>query len=62
MENTIIRDSAKSKGIKLWMVAEALHIQDSAFSRKLRRELPKEEQEKILTVIEQLARAKQEAV
>ena len=54
--NYDIRTLARSRGVKLWEIAEALHIQDSAFSRKLRHELPQDQKEKILTIIDQLAK------
>ena len=53
--NKEIRSAAKSAGVLLWEIANRLGIQDSAFSRKLRRELPPEEKEKILGIIEELA-------
>ena len=42
-------------GVKLWQVAERLGINDGNLSRKLRRELPEEEQEKLLEIIRELA-------
>ena len=62
MNNVEIRISAKERGVKMWEVAEALHIHDSAFSRKLRKELPQEEKGKILEIIDRLAQEKQEAI
>lgn len=56
MNNIEIRSSAKSKGVRMWQIAEALHIADSAFSRKLRHELPQEEKAKILAIIDDLAK------
>lgn len=56
MANETIKNYAKQNRVRLWEVAERLGIQDSALSRKLRKELPQEEKEKILTVIENLAR------
>lgn len=53
--NKAIRSAAKAAGVLHWEIAEKLGMQDSAFSRKLRRELPTEEQEKILGVIDALA-------
>ena len=53
--NVEIRNSAKEKGVKLWRVAEALGMADSAFSRKLRHELEEEEKNRVLSAIEQLA-------
>lgn len=58
--NKEIRAAAKEAGICLWEVAEKLNIQDSAFSRKLRRELPTEDREKVLSIIRELSQMKME--
>lgn len=55
MSNQDIRRTAAGSGVKLWQVAEALRIADCSLSRKLRRELPAEEKEKIFTIIRELA-------
>ena len=60
--NIEIRDSAKKNGVKLWMVAEALGMADSAFSKKLRHELAVDERERVLSVIDQLAAGNVEVV
>lgn len=52
--NGEIKEYAKSKGVKLWQVAECLLIQDSALSRKLRHELPDAEKERIRGIIDRL--------
>lgn len=59
--NTDIRERAKSKGIKLWQIAEVLHINDGNLSRKLRRELPQDEKERIFAIIDELAQQKKTA-
>lgn len=59
MTNQDIRRSAAGAGVKLWQIAEALGIADCSLSRKLRRELPAEEKEKIFGIIRELS---QEAV
>lgn len=56
MYNKDLRSAAGACGVRLWQIADALGISDSAFSRKLRKELPQEEKDKILAVIEQLAK------
>lgn len=56
MANETIKNYAKQNRVRLWEVAEGLGIQDSALSRKLRKELPPGEKEKILALIEKLAR------
>lgn len=53
--NAEIRRAAKNAGVCLWQVAERFGINDGNFSRKLRRELPPEEREKILGIIDELA-------
>ncbi|MBD8989367.1 MAG: hypothetical protein EGQ87_00095 [Clostridiales bacterium] len=56
----VIRSASKSAGVRLWQIAEALGIQETALSRKLRHELPTEEKNKILGIIEALAQERQE--
>ncbi len=53
--NSMIRDYARLKKVKLWQVAEKLGLHDSNFSRKLRHELPAEETEQIIQIIDDLA-------
>lgn len=60
MHNKEIRVAAKNAGIRLWEVAEAYGISDNNFSRKLRKELPQEEKDKILAIIDKLAKERQE--
>jgi lambda repressor-like predicted transcriptional regulator len=56
VKNQDIRDAAKKSGIKLWQIAEKLGIWDATLSRKLRKELPQEEKEKIIGIIAELAK------
>lgn len=56
MNNKDIRNAAGSYGIRLWQVAEAIGMNESAFSRKLRKELPEMEKAKIMEAIEKLAK------
>ena len=58
--NKEIRRAAKSAGVCLWQVAERIGVNDGNFSRKLRRELPSQEKEKILGIIALLAKEKAE--
>ena len=62
MNNKEIRNAAGGYGLKLWQVAEAIGMNESAFSRKLRRELPHEEKQRILEAIDRLAQEKREVV
>lgn len=59
MTNYEIRERAKSAGVKLWQIAEELGMNDGNFSRKLRRELPLNEQQKIFEIIDRLEEARQ---
>lgn len=54
MNNQEIRKSALKFGIKQWQIADKLGIREETFSRKLRYELPQDEKERILSIIEEL--------
>lgn len=56
MKNQDIRRMAAGAGVKLWQIADALGIADCSLSRKLRKELPQEEKEKIFSIIQRLSR------
>lgn len=56
MKNQDIRKTAAGSGVRLWQIAEALGIADCSLSRKLRKELPDDEKEKIFSIIDQLAK------
>ena len=58
-ENMRIRTAAKQYGVMLWEIAERIGINDSNFSRKLRRELPEDDQQKIIEVIKDIAHSKE---
>ena len=55
MSNNDIRTRAKEKGVYLWKIADRLGITDNWFSRKLRKELPMDEKERIFKIIDELA-------
>lgn len=52
LANERIRRAAGGYGLKLWQVAEVLNMTDSSLSRKLRKELPEEEQNRIIAEIQ----------
>lgn len=56
MTNNAVRLYAAGKGIRLWQIAEKLGIADCNFSRKLRKELPQEERDRIFAIIDELER------
>ena len=49
--NERIREEAFKKGVRLWEIAERFGMADTAFSRKLRKELSPEDTEKALNYI-----------
>lgn len=58
MKNKDIREAAKRAGVCLWEIAERLGMNDGNFSRKLRKELSSQEREKIMEIINELAKEK----
>lgn len=56
MTNLEIRRAAGGAGIKLWELAEALGVADATLSRKLRRELPNDEKQRVLEIIDRLSK------
>jgi len=58
MENIDIRTEAKTAGVKLWEIAEALKYQPSNFSCLLRRELPEKEKRKVRGIIADISASK----
>lgn len=60
MANETIREAAASHGVKLWEVADHLGIADSTLTRKLRKELPSNEQQNIMSIINSIAESRME--
>ncbi len=54
MANELIKSVASAAGVRLWQIADKLKMNDGNFSRKLRKELPVAEQERILAIINEL--------
>jgi len=52
MANKDIKRAIGGRGLTQWQVADALGISEATFYRKMRNELPAEEKQKILAVIE----------
>lgn len=57
MNNLEVRAAIKHARLFGYEVAEALGISETHFSRKLRKEMPPEEKERVLAAIEKLAKA-----
>ena len=55
MCNLDVRRAAAGSGVRLWQVADALGIADAQLSRKLRKELPDEEKQKIFEIIRNIS-------
>lgn len=55
MCNKDIREYAQNHNVKLWQIANALHINDGNFSRKLRVELTEDKKAEIFKIIDELA-------
>lgn len=55
MCNIDVRCAAAGSGVRLWQVADALGIADAQLSRKLRKELPDEEKQKIFEIIRNIS-------
>ena len=53
MANTKIKVAMVEAGMKQWEVARLMGIHEAVLSRKLRNELPEEEQERIIALIRQ---------
>lgn len=59
--NNDIRTRATAKGVRLWQIADKLNINDGNFSRKLRKELPDTEKQRIFAIIDEIAAEKENA-
>ena len=53
MNNTIIRMTLAETGLKYWELSRLLNISEATLSRRLRDELPAEEQDRIVDLIRQ---------
>lgn len=59
MRNIDIHEAFEKSGVKKWEVAERLGIADTTFSKRLRKELPASEKEKILQAIREIQKEKE---
>ncbi len=57
-KNKRIKDALYKHSLKQWELAELMGINEFSLSRKLRHELPKEEQERIISLIKRNAKNK----
>lgn len=59
MNNLELRTKARRNGVRLWEIADKLGVSEPTITRKLRRELPDNEKQRILAIIDEIAAAKQ---
>lgn len=57
--NAEIREAVRASGVKMWELADNLHIADNTLSRRLRHELPVVERDRILGVVAEIALRKE---
>ncbi len=55
MKNSDVRVCAIEHGVRMWELAEQLGISPETLSRKLRRELPTKEKERMIQAIQTIA-------
>lgn len=53
MNNILIRDTMRAFDVKQWQLAKMLGIGEYTMCRKMREELPKDEQERIVKIIKE---------
>lgn len=59
MNNNDIRMMARNQDVRLWQIANKLNMQDSNFSKMLRKELPSEKKEHIYKIINEIAKERE---
>ncbi|MBC6012732.1 hypothetical protein [Holdemanella hominis] len=59
MNNNDIRMMARNQDVRLWQIADKLNMQDSNFSKMLRKELPSEKKEHIYKIINEIAKERE---
>ena len=58
MNNLELRTKARRNGVRLWEIADKLGVSEPTITRKLRRELPDNEKQRILAIIDEIEAAK----
>ena len=61
MCNMDLREKAKEKGVFFWQIAAELGISESTMTRRMRFELPEQEKQKYLSIIDKLSAEKEES-
>lgn len=60
MENMMIRNEAKKLKVRHWEIADYIGVSEQTFVRRLRKELPSDQQEHVLNAIHAIAEYKAE--
>lgn len=55
MRNLRVRKKSQENSIPLWRIAQALGVSEATMTRRLRIELPEEEQARLCSIIDELA-------
>ena len=53
MKNTLIKSELTKRNMKQWELAEIMNMNEFSLSRKLRHDLPEEEQRQIVSLIKE---------
>lgn len=56
MKNMRIRNALRIADMRYWQLAEALGVSEMTLTRRMRNEMPDEEQDRIVALIEEFAR------
>ena len=62
LSNQKVRDYARRNGVFLWELAARCGVNDGNFSRKLRQELPREDQQHLIALVDEIASDKRQGV
>ncbi len=62
MANEQIKSALRASNVKQWQLADAMGMSEDKFCRKMRYELPDDQQRKALVIIHEIAAKKKEAV
>lgn len=59
LENQEVRKAAKSAGVRLWEICEAMNISEPSMTRLLHRELSESQKGEIMSIIQKLSAGKE---
>lgn len=59
MANKAVKDALKRHGVPQWELGKELNVSENTMYRKLRTDLPKQEQEQLIRKVEEIASQKE---